>query len=124
MTRGVRKLFSEVPETYELVNHILTVGLDMRWRKRAAAIGAGGGGTRWLDICSGTGETARDLVRLAAAGTLVVAADFSPPMLEKAAAKPEAARLALLLTRAATLPFPSGCSISCWEITARKALAN
>jgi demethylmenaquinone methyltransferase/2-methoxy-6-polyprenyl-1,4-benzoquinol methylase len=36
MKKGIQKIFSEVSETYELVNHILTFGMDRGWRKKAA----------------------------------------------------------------------------------------
>ena len=36
MPEGIQKLFSEVPDRYELINHIITLGLDRRWRCKAA----------------------------------------------------------------------------------------
>jgi demethylmenaquinone methyltransferase/2-methoxy-6-polyprenyl-1,4-benzoquinol methylase len=84
MTDGIKKIFAEVAPTYELVNHVLTFGLDMIWRRKAARLASQGGGRRWLDICSGTGEMARALCRLAPAGALVAAVDFSLPMLRRA----------------------------------------
>ncbi|KKM70859.1 hypothetical protein LCGC14_1436460, partial [marine sediment metagenome] len=55
MNKGIQRIFSEVPHTYELVNHVLTFGLDILWRRKAVRIGTVGGGGRWLDVCSGTG---------------------------------------------------------------------
>ena len=89
MNKGIRNIFSEVPETYELVNHILTGGLDILWRKQAVKIAVKAGGTRWIDVCTGTGEMASYLCRLAKKETTVYAADFSFPMLKKATQKPE-----------------------------------
>jgi demethylmenaquinone methyltransferase/2-methoxy-6-polyprenyl-1,4-benzoquinol methylase len=108
MSRGIQKIFSEVPRTYELVNHLLTFGLDVRWRTKAARIAARGGGARWIDVCSGTGETAAGLSRLAGEHCLLVAADFSFPMLMRAALKPEARRIAFTLADARNLPFRDG----------------
>ena len=63
-TDFVKKIFSEVPTTYERINHVLTFGFDTIWRKKAARIAAKAGGNHWVDMCTGTGETAAYLVAL------------------------------------------------------------
>jgi ubiquinone/menaquinone biosynthesis C-methylase UbiE len=40
MKTGLQKIFDEVAPTYERVNRVLTLGLDRRWRKKAARIAA------------------------------------------------------------------------------------
>ncbi len=105
MNKGIQKIFSEASHSYELVNHILTWGLDIRWRKKSAKAAAVEGGTRWMDICSGTGETAAYLSRLAKNGTTVVSADFTFDMLYEATKKPEANRITFTLADAGRLPF-------------------
>ena len=72
----IQSMFAEVPATYELVNHVLTLGLDIVWRKRAARVAARAGGTQWVDMCTGTGEMAIYLSRLVADGTEIYAVDF------------------------------------------------
>ncbi len=47
---SVKEMFTEVPATYELVNHVLTLGLDVVWRRRAARIAATANPGRWADI--------------------------------------------------------------------------
>lgn len=106
MNTGIRKLFSEVPHTYELVNHILTLRLDILWRRKAAKVAASGGGTKWLDMCSGTGEMALNLRRSGGGKVTVVAADFSLPMLRNLKEKPEAHNITFILAEAIQLPFP------------------
>jgi demethylmenaquinone methyltransferase/2-methoxy-6-polyprenyl-1,4-benzoquinol methylase len=101
----IHKIFSEVPRTYELVNHILTFGLDIIWRRRAAAVAAEGGGERWIDMCTGTGETAIYLQRLAPAGTLVCGLDFSLPMLTEAGKKSAAGNIHFVASDVKMLPF-------------------
>lgn len=103
---AVQSMFSEVPATYELVNHVLTLGLDVLWRRRMARIAAKGGGTRWVDMCTGTGETAVYLSRLAPDGTKVYGVDFSDAMMEKARAKPQAAGIEFVTADIKSLPFP------------------
>jgi demethylmenaquinone methyltransferase/2-methoxy-6-polyprenyl-1,4-benzoquinol methylase len=105
MTKAIRNIFSEIPETYELVNHILTFGLDVLWRKRAVKIAVKSGGARWIDVCTGTGETASYLCRFAKNGTEVYAADFSLPMLREAKEKPEGGCIKFLLSDVENLPF-------------------
>ncbi|MEW6013890.1 MAG: ubiquinone/menaquinone biosynthesis methyltransferase [Candidatus Zixiibacteriota bacterium] len=106
MNRGIQKIFAQVPHTYELINHILTFGMDIICRRKAAKIAAGGGGNRWMDLCSGTGEMAANLARLSQNGTTVYAADFSQPMLSMARKKPEASRIRFVITDVGMLPFP------------------
>lgn len=106
-TGFIEKVFSEVPKTYELVNHILTLGLDIVWRKRAARIAAQGNGGRWIDVCTGTGETAAYLCRLAPSGTVIYALDFSLPMLREAKRKPEAEGIRFVASDVRSLPFPN-----------------
>jgi len=74
MNQGIQNIFVEVPKIYELVNHILTFGFDILWRKRAVKIGIRQDGTPWLDVCTGTGETANYLAGCAKKGLSVYAA--------------------------------------------------
>ncbi len=98
-------MFSEVPKTYEIVNHILTFGMDIHWRRKGVKLAARRGGTMWLDICSGTGETAAALRKIAPKDVTVVSADFCEPMLREAAKKPEAKNIHFTLADANILPF-------------------
>ena len=106
MSKGVLKVFSEVAHLYELVNHVLTFGLDIPWRKRAAQVAASGGGTHWLEVCSGTGEMAVNLQKLANSDTKVVVSDFSMPMVTKASEKEELRTATISLADSLQLPFP------------------
>ncbi|MDI6807608.1 MAG: ubiquinone/menaquinone biosynthesis methyltransferase [Candidatus Eisenbacteria bacterium] len=116
----MKKIFSEVTDTYELVNHVLTLGLDASWRRKAARLGAADGGlrkkaaragaaeagARCLDVCTGTGEMAGYLSCLGDGTAKVVSVDFSPEMLRRALRKSEAMRISFALAEAGTLPFP------------------
>ncbi len=107
-TGFVQSIFSEVPPTYELINHVLTFGLDIIWRKCAARIAATASGGQWADMCTGTGEMAVYLSRLAPKGTKIYAVDFSGPMMEKAAEKPQAKHIHFVASDIKALPFPDG----------------
>jgi len=104
----LQTLFAEVAPTYERVNRALTLGLDVRWRKKAARMAAEGGGDRWMDVCSGTGEMAANLRALAPASALVVSLDFCPPMMAQAVAKPAGRAISFVLGDVKALPFADG----------------
>lgn len=104
--KGIQKIFSEVSETYELVNHVLTFGFDILWRKKAAREAVRAGGYYWLDICSGTGEMAQNLSRISDGNAKIVSVDFSFPMLVKASEKKLVSNVSFTLADASTLPFP------------------
>lgn len=106
MSKGVLKIFSEVAHLYELVNHVLTFGLDIPWRKKAARVAASGGGSLWLEVCSGTGEMAVNLKKLATSNTRIIVSDFSMPMISRASQKEELRETALSLADSQQLPFP------------------
>ncbi len=108
MSQGLRLLFSQVASTYDLVNHLLTLGLDIPWRRAAARIAVAQGGRRWLDVCSGPGEMARNLARLAPAGTRIFAADFTPAMLSAGRWTGLSVPIHRIVSEAGHLPFPNG----------------
>jgi demethylmenaquinone methyltransferase / 2-methoxy-6-polyprenyl-1,4-benzoquinol methylase len=80
---GVRAMFDRIAPVYDLMNRVMTVGLDRRWRKLAVREVVWPG-DRVLDACCGTGDLAVEAERR---GGRVVALDFSPRMLERARAK-------------------------------------
>ena len=104
---AVREVFSPtISKTYEVVNHLLTFGLDILWRRRGARIGAEGGGSKWADMCTGTGETAVYLKRLAGPETAVYGVDFSRAMIDVARKKPEAKDIVFVVSDVTNLDFP------------------
>jgi len=105
MSKGLQRIYTELPEHYELIDHILTLGIDIMCRRRAAKIAIADGGSRWLDMCSGTGEMVANLKRLSQNGTSLTACDFSLPMLRKATLKKEAEDIRFALSEAGALPF-------------------
>jgi demethylmenaquinone methyltransferase/2-methoxy-6-polyprenyl-1,4-benzoquinol methylase len=80
--------------------------MDIFWRKKAAAMAARGGGETWLDVCSGTGDMAASLSRLAPNDARIFAADFSLPMLRQAGARADCRRVRFVLSDVKQLPFP------------------
>ena len=104
--KGIQKIYKEVASSYELVNHVLTFGLDIHWREKAVREAVKHDGIRWLDVCSGTGELAQNLAKAAGTNTIVYSLDFSYPMLLRAKRKKGAADIMFTLADAGMLPFP------------------
>ncbi|MBT4511700.1 MAG: ubiquinone/menaquinone biosynthesis methyltransferase [Chloroflexi bacterium] len=108
MSSSIQNIYTKVPRTYEFLNHLLTFGQDIIWRKKTARIAASAGGNRWLDACGGTGETAGYLSELSPDSTSIVIADFSLPMILEAMKKPKLKRIQFALSDASRLPFQDG----------------
>jgi len=81
---AVQEMFGAVAPRYDLLNHLLSGGLDLVWRRRAAAAVGAADGHLILDLCCGTGDQA---IALGRRGADVVAADFCVPMLARAQPK-------------------------------------
>ena len=77
-------MFDRIAPVYDAMNRVMTVGLDIRWRRLAAAA-AVRPGDRVLDAACGTGDLAVADARAGAAG--VVGLDFSGAMLARARRK-------------------------------------
>jgi demethylmenaquinone methyltransferase/2-methoxy-6-polyprenyl-1,4-benzoquinol methylase len=77
----VRNLFDRISPRYDLVNRVMTVGMDIGWRRRAIRELHLPAGSRVLDLACGTGDFCRELRR---AGYLAVGLDFSFGMLASA----------------------------------------
>jgi demethylmenaquinone methyltransferase/2-methoxy-6-polyprenyl-1,4-benzoquinol methylase len=106
-TNFVQKIFSPgVSSTYEMVNHILTFGQDILWRRQAARIAVESDGSQWADMCTGTGEMAVCLSRLAPGETAIHAVDLSLPMMAEAMKKPEARNIDFVVSDVKALDFP------------------
>lgn len=104
---GLAALFGRISSTYELVNHLLTFGLDVYWRWRAIGAISKIQGSLWLDVCTGTGSMARGLMKKAPKETIIVALDFCWPMLFKLRRKLQPdSPLKLIMAQANSLPFP------------------
>ena len=86
-------MFDAIAARYDLLNHLLSAGIDRRWRRQAVASLALQGGERVLDVCTGTADlalAARDAQR---APARVVGIDFAEAMLRVAQHKLRRRRL-------------------------------
>jgi demethylmenaquinone methyltransferase/2-methoxy-6-polyprenyl-1,4-benzoquinol methylase len=76
--RTVRRLFDTISPRYDFVNRVMTLGMDVGWRRRAVQELALPAGSRILDLACGTGDLCRELL---VAGHRPVGFDFSHGML-------------------------------------------
>ncbi|MFW6205830.1 MAG: ubiquinone/menaquinone biosynthesis methyltransferase [Gemmatimonadota bacterium] len=104
----VRRMFGEIAPRYDLLNHLLTLNIDRRWRRLAVDLlldGVPFDGL-YLDACAGTMDLAVELARRPAFHGLVVASDFAWPMLEAGRHKVEGLPVAGTCGDALRLPHP------------------
>lgn len=83
----VRDMFAQIAPRYDLMNHLLSLGIDIRWRKRVVRELRLDGHLPILDCCTGTGDLALMLAEKVAGRVPVVGTDFCAPMLELAERK-------------------------------------
>jgi demethylmenaquinone methyltransferase/2-methoxy-6-polyprenyl-1,4-benzoquinol methylase len=78
-TARVQAMFDRIAPRYDLVNVVMTFGLDRRWRHRTVRALALAPGSVVLDLAAGTGDLSRGAAR---AGYRTVGVDLSAGMLE------------------------------------------
>jgi demethylmenaquinone methyltransferase/2-methoxy-6-polyprenyl-1,4-benzoquinol methylase len=107
--KQIRDMFASIVPRYDVINSLMTLGLDHRWRRETVSM-AEPRGAVGLDIATGTGELAFEMMRQGA--RTVVGADFCVEMLYAATQKAARTRLrgsvALIAADAMRLPFADG----------------
>ncbi len=105
--RAVCSMFAAVAPRYDFLNHFLSLGRDIAWR-RATALALRPRlempGSIAVDVCCGTGDLALSLARYSAGA--VMGADFCHPMLVRGQAKARVAAKAISFLEADTLALP------------------
>ncbi len=111
-SKPLHGMFTTVPPRYDLVNRIVTLGLDKRWRRLAAIACLEDKPQRVLDLGCGTGDLTICIARLAVESIEITGLDYSLPMLERARQKAIKAgigrRVTFIHGEATALPFPDG----------------
>ena len=80
---GVQKMFDAIADNYDLMNRVMTLGQDQKWRRFVVAAAGDPGRAPILDLATGTGDIAA-LMSVTYAGAMVWGGDFSLNMLKEA----------------------------------------
>jgi demethylmenaquinone methyltransferase/2-methoxy-6-polyprenyl-1,4-benzoquinol methylase len=107
--REVRSMFARIAGRYDLLNRVLSLGVDRRWRKRAVARSGVRAGGLVIDACCGTGDLS---LEFASAGARVVGVDFTREMVSLAPpkARPSQAPTTFVHGDALRLPVKDDCA--------------
>jgi demethylmenaquinone methyltransferase / 2-methoxy-6-polyprenyl-1,4-benzoquinol methylase len=103
-------MFDAIAPRYDLLNHLLSAGIDRRWRKRAIASLQLSGREVLVDVCTGTADVALE----ARQARRVLGVDFAGAMLrlglEKVRAAHDQRRVVLVQGDAVAIPAPDACA--------------
>ena|SRR5579859_5885687 len=79
----VQRLFGRIAGVYDLMNRLMSFGLDRYWRAFAARYLALGTGELGLDLGTGTADLSIAIIRRSGPGTRMIGMDITPEMLEQ-----------------------------------------
>ena len=107
----VRQMFGEIARRYDLLNHVLSLGIDRSWRRRTVRrVPPEKSKEPILDVCTGTADLAMAYWRASGGRLRIVGTDFCRPMLAIARRKCRGAGagdgINLLEADTEQLPFP------------------
>ncbi len=102
--RYVRKMFGRIALRYDLLNRIMTLGQDSRWRSEAVRRLEISEKAVLLDVGSGTGDIAREISKHHP-GAKIVACDFTPEMVVIGKSRSSKGQINWLIADAMNLPF-------------------
>ncbi|MRI01484.1 bifunctional demethylmenaquinone methyltransferase/2-methoxy-6-polyprenyl-1,4-benzoquinol methylase UbiE [Kriegella sp. EG-1] len=103
----VTRMFDNISKNYDGLNRVISFGIDIKWRKQVVAIITKNKPDSILDIATGTGDLAINLVQTGA--TKVIGLDISPGMLDIGKQKVQEKKLndkvEMILGDSENLPF-------------------
>jgi demethylmenaquinone methyltransferase/2-methoxy-6-polyprenyl-1,4-benzoquinol methylase len=110
LEKQVRGIFSEIAPRYDLLNHVLSLNVDRRWRRKAVDH------LEWetapdglfLDACAGTYDLSLELAGRRGFRGRVIASDFATPMLARGLTKLRGRAVAPVCGDTLQLPFTDG----------------
>jgi demethylmenaquinone methyltransferase/2-methoxy-6-polyprenyl-1,4-benzoquinol methylase len=107
---AVQSMFSDIAPRYDLLNHLLSLNIDKRWRKHAVDILLAGNDAAgvYLDACAGTLDLSVEIAKRPSFRGRVVASDFAFPMIANGVHKIQGRSIAAVCGDALRLPIPDG----------------
>ncbi|WP_432823838.1 bifunctional demethylmenaquinone methyltransferase/2-methoxy-6-polyprenyl-1,4-benzoquinol methylase UbiE [Trichloromonas sp.] len=110
--RGIREMFDTIAPRYDLLNRLLSLGIDRRWRTFAVGKLHLPEQGRILDVATGTGDVALEIASRSPDSLTIVGADLTPGMLrvgqEKVDRSPYRDRIVLVNAPCESMPHPDG----------------
>ena len=110
--RGIRDMFDKIAPRYDLLNRLLSLGIDRRWRRFAVRQLAVPKDGMVLDIATGTGDVALEIARQTETSVKIVGSDFTQGMLvlgrNKIADSAYRDRIVLVNAPCEAMPHPDG----------------
>jgi demethylmenaquinone methyltransferase/2-methoxy-6-polyprenyl-1,4-benzoquinol methylase len=108
--RGIRDMFDRIAPRYDLLNRVLSLGIDRRWRRFAVRQLQVSEHGLVLDIATGTGDVALEIARQTDATVRIIGSDFTQGMLvlgrDKIEASPYRERILLVNAPCEAMPHP------------------
>ncbi len=104
---GVQRMFDAIARRYDLMNRVMTLGQDQRWRRFVVRMAGDPADSRTLDLATGTGDIAALMVETHPRAT-VMAGDFSLNMLKEARTRFAGQAIHWHACDANALPFTDG----------------
>lgn len=101
--KQVNRIFDSIAYRYDLLNHLLSAGIDIIWRKKALKISGINKESRLLDVACGTGDFAIEAAKLGVTG--ITGADLSINMLKYFVKKTDWSKGNIVQCVAESLPF-------------------
>ncbi len=110
--RAIGEMFSAIAPRYDLLNRLLSLGIDRIWRRKAVARTVPSAGGRHLDVATGTADVMLEILRQKGPEARVVGVDLSLEMMrrgrEQAARNGHSRRTAFVRAPGEALPFRDG----------------
>ena len=85
--KKIRDMFTSITQKYDFLNHLLSMNIDKVWRKKAVRMMDLTKETSVLDIATGTGDVAIEIMKQSTNKLHVVGVDFTQEMLKLAIKK-------------------------------------
>lgn len=110
--RGIREMFDAIAPRYDLLNRLLSLGIDRRWRTFAVSQLQVPPGGLVLDMATGTGDVALEIAARTHPSVRIVGEDFTQGMLVQGKVKIEKSpyrdRIFLVNAPCEAIPHPGG----------------
>lgn len=108
----IRDMFDAIAPSYDRLNHLMSLNVDKRWRRRSVKELTDGTAQQLLDVACGTGDSSIALAQAAAEGSHVIGVDISEGMMDLVMDKARKAgvedRIELQVADGEALPFEDG----------------